>query len=490
MAFQRLLSNPRVLLGTTAILFLASLGMRPLWGQEGRWAVICREMIASGDYFHPHLMGFAYDDKPLLSYWLMIGCARVLGGLSEWALRLPSAVAAWLSVWCVLRIGRVLFGQETGILAGWILGTMALVNFWARVSSADMLNVAAIMAALAWYFERRDRPGFAAYTVFMVLLAVGGLLKGLVAPAVVGIALLPELATGDRWRRSFKWSLFPALGIGVAVYLTPFLLARWTGSSTGLIRVYWENLVRYVSPFDHRESWTHYLYQLPLYLLPWTIFLPALFCRAVRCWKTMSPAARWPLLSSGLVFLFFEGSGSRRDYYLLPLLPLVSLAIADWLSTREEGSFARRGAQGLVVGTAGLLLAWFGILQPYFATLGGSWVFQREVKEAAERVAPYPSWRLVSWGAPPDADYYLSPSGRTEASFGMEEVPKASEFLAAHPRSILVTYGKNRSALEPRVKRPIVVEQRPMAPSWLRRFLPETPSVVAFIQTGETGQAR
>src|SRR5262245_35556093 len=100
---RRFLTVP-ILLAASAALFFIRLGVAELWTHEGRWAAICSHMISSGDYLHPYLFGAEYYDKPLLSYWLMIAAARLLGGLSETAMRSPSALAALLTVWCVYRL--------------------------------------------------------------------------------------------------------------------------------------------------------------------------------------------------------------------------------------------------------------------------------------------------------------------------------------------------------------------------------------------------
>ena len=42
---------------------------------------------------------------------------------------------------------------------------------------------------------------------------------------------------------------------------------------------------------------------------------------------------RWVMEASLLIFIFFTTSGSRRDYYILPLLPFCSLLCARFLSS-------------------------------------------------------------------------------------------------------------------------------------------------------------
>ena len=145
-----------LLIGGALLLFLL-LGAREIWTQEHRWADIVMAMFGRHDFFHPFLDGQSYYDKPLLSYWLIAFASQVLGGLTTWALRIPSALAGLVALWSIYRIGTQLKDKKLGMLSGWLLLTTFYFVFWARTSSADMLNLAGILLAIAWYFEKWNK---------------------------------------------------------------------------------------------------------------------------------------------------------------------------------------------------------------------------------------------------------------------------------------------------------------------------------------------
>ena len=77
------------------LLLIPWLGLRDLWyPDEPVIGEVCRTMFASGDWIAPRLFGEVWADYPPMLYW--VGClfSRLLGGMSEFTLRLPLALAA------------------------------------------------------------------------------------------------------------------------------------------------------------------------------------------------------------------------------------------------------------------------------------------------------------------------------------------------------------------------------------------------------------
>ncbi|MEZ5951452.1 MAG: glycosyltransferase family 39 protein [Planctomycetaceae bacterium] len=70
-------------------------------------------MFERGDWLVPTYNYELRTDKPIMLYWLMLSSFETLG-VSEFAARLPSALMATLTVFCVYFLGRRLFDAEVG----------------------------------------------------------------------------------------------------------------------------------------------------------------------------------------------------------------------------------------------------------------------------------------------------------------------------------------------------------------------------------------
>jgi 4-amino-4-deoxy-L-arabinose transferase-like glycosyltransferase len=325
------------LLGLVSFLLLFwGLGNRGLWGSEGRWAEVSREMLLTGDFFHPQIGGEPYFDKPLLTYWLITGISAITGVLNEWVVRLPSAIFGFITIFATVVLGRRLWSAKVGLLAGWFLLTSYGLLLWSRTAAADTENLAAVTLCILWYWVRRDKPNFITFLIFYLIAFLGALTKGLTAVVVPIIAILPDLVMEKRWKILFKPSHVLALGISLAVYVSPFIYATIACPrdyhSSGLALVFQENILRYFKPFDHKNPFYIYFYAVPLLVLPWAPLLVASLAGLLPVWKNLDIKTRWLMAAIGMIFLFFTLSGSRRHYYILPIVPLCVLLMAVFLA--------------------------------------------------------------------------------------------------------------------------------------------------------------
>ncbi|MGZ6174377.1 MAG: ArnT family glycosyltransferase, partial [Candidatus Binataceae bacterium] len=351
-----------------AVMFFARLGARALWSSEFRWAEIAREMHLTGRYFWPTINGRVYYDKPLGSYWLVMAATWLTGGLDETSARLPCAIAGVLGVWLVMLVGRRLYGDRVALLAGLILATSFSFVFFSRHASADVETVTGELAAFALFLRNERRQNGWWVVGLWLVMAATSLTKGLlgyVLPLMV-LGVYSCLADGwaelgrrlsrgpvllrigwliERNRWLFNWKSLIAIPLGAAVYYVPFAIsAARTGSGKGLEMVYRENVVRFFHPFDHRGPIYLYCYVIFALMMPWSAFLPAALAEAHRKpdarpqgdagrEAAASRGHRFALVYFWATFIFFTLSGSRRSYYLLPILPAAALLVARTLAT-------------------------------------------------------------------------------------------------------------------------------------------------------------
>ncbi len=404
------------------VLFLTGLSVTTLGVTEGRWAEIARQMLRSGNCFQPVFNGEPYSqlyfDKPLLSYWAILPASWLAGGVSEWTTRLPSALAGIGAALAVHALGRRMFGHPAGVLAALLLVTSAMFVKWSRMASADLLNVLVVWLAL-WLWISGGREGRARQVLAIYpLLTVGCFLKGPVAAAlfVAAAGLASAVETGLAWRQErwrapalaaafkaeFRWLISPGafLGMGLAAVVFAGLLLLPVAMTTPApshskvaitsqgkgdynrlddrwvsVKQMWrENVTRFVKPFDHKDKpFYFYVHDAPAFFAPWSLLLLAALWTARK--RFADRADRTALCLAAGIFIFLTASGSRRDYYVLPLVPALALvtgrALALWIEAPDRGGWPARLAliaTGAVAAAAPLVALAvgrrMGLLQP------------------------------------------------------------------------------------------------------------------------------
>jgi 4-amino-4-deoxy-L-arabinose transferase-like glycosyltransferase len=346
----------------TVLLFLAviafyfyGLGHLPLLGpDEPRYAQVAREMFVRHDLITPTLGGHVWFEKPALLYWLMIASFKLFG-VSEWAARLPSAVAGLLTIAALFVVSRqataVAKDTESQSYAFWCVlvsaTTLGLVVF-SRGASFDILLTMTTTWALAFYvlyefaveekIQRRCLAGFYSFIGFS-LLAKG--LVGIVIPfGVVGLYYLLERRIPKRSAlMSVLWGVPLALIIASAWYGPVIRLHGWLFIDQFIIQ---QHFARYLSnKYHHSGPFYYYLLVVPPFALPWTAFLiDGLLQLKTRLWRATEVADVDRRMNRLMIFsfawilfplVFFSLSSSKLPGYVLPALPAAAFIIGERL---------------------------------------------------------------------------------------------------------------------------------------------------------------
>ncbi len=96
-----------------------------LHGDPVRYAAVSKTVLTTGDWITMHdAPGVVYPNKPPLMFWLTAAAFRVFG-FSTWSAKLWSCLFAFGGCLLTFLIGRRLFGETVGMLAGVMLATMS-----------------------------------------------------------------------------------------------------------------------------------------------------------------------------------------------------------------------------------------------------------------------------------------------------------------------------------------------------------------------------
>ena len=346
------------LLVLAATLFFFHLGAYGLWEpDEGRYAEIPREMIATGDFIVPHLNYVAYVEKPPLLYWLTALSFRVFGQ-NEFAARMVPALSALLGVVATYLFALRAFERRHAVLAGAILAISPLYAVLAQVLTTDMLLAALVTIALfSFFIAWREGGGWR--WAFYGAMGLGVLAKGPVG-AVLPIAAATVFLWWQGELRSGISKLKPASGL----LLTAAIAVPWFVAvairQPGFLWFYFvgEHIRRvFQSTYSHGEPIYFYIPVLLAGMLPWSLMIPAVSWRASR-----DPARSFCLIAASVVLVLFSLASAKLIPYILPALPPIAVLLADSilsLPRRTEALPTRRRAS-VRLQFAGLLTSLIG----------------------------------------------------------------------------------------------------------------------------------
>jgi 4-amino-4-deoxy-L-arabinose transferase-like glycosyltransferase len=358
-----LLGVPFILLLLYVCLF-SGLGALGLVGpDEPRYAAIARAMAETHDWITPRLWGTPWFEKPVLYYWTA-GIAMRLFGVSEFAARLPSALAALLAVvavaWAALR--------TYGIGAAWytllLLPTSVAMIGFSRAASPDMLFAGLLTAAMAVAVEILQKPrlGPILRVAFGFFLGTAVLAKGPAAIILAGGATLLWAVLTRQWRAPFRFLHPLIIAVFCATALPWYILCALRNPDFLRVFIWQHNFERYLTPiFEHRQPFWFYGPILLIAFFPWILLLVGASPDALKSLRRKSFCDSPGLfLACWAAFpvLFFSISQSKLPGYILPALPPAFIPLGNWIS---ESTIGKRRGLLRVLGWTGALFMIFSI---------------------------------------------------------------------------------------------------------------------------------
>ncbi len=363
------------LLGAALLVIGAGIGLRDPWpADEPRFALIARDMLASGQWLIPTIGGDLYADKPPVFFWA-IALALLVTGSLRIAFLLPSLLAALGTLILVHDLARRLWDREAALAADLLL--LASVQFLIQARSAQIDGFLLFWTTLGLYGLARHLllgPAWSWYAVGGLACGIGVITKGVGFLPLLALIIWPVLRwcgfpVPSRGGSLLRKALAPvAMFAGIAVWIAPMMMTV-AASNDPALAAYQDEILfdqtvdRYASAWHHiRAPWYFVVNVIPALWLPGTALLPWLVPRWRGAWRERQPAVWLFLAWTITVVLFFSLSPGKRGVYVLPALPAFVLAAAPFLPDLWKRLGPQRvGAALTVLLTAACLAAhvWF-----------------------------------------------------------------------------------------------------------------------------------
>ena len=292
---------------------------------EATYGVIAREMLRSNHWLLMTYEGKAWLEKPPLCIWMIALCFKAFG-ITEFSVRLFSAMCGWGTVIVTYLIGSKLFDRWVGFIGGMFLLTAKHFTQHARLGFMDAPLVFLMSLALFFFWLGRERKSF--FLLFGLVLGLAFLTKGLPAILVIPITWiyclwaneLSILKKSDYWR-------------GVLISLVIFgswnACAILMNAHQYMTDFHQQVLVRIMGSHGHKAGFGFYLKVVANKYRPWVFLLapalPFFIFKTIRMKnKGMILVTTWMIV----VFGFWTIARTQLHWYILPLYPALSICIA------------------------------------------------------------------------------------------------------------------------------------------------------------------
>lgn len=325
----------QALLIFTAMVLFFNLGE---WGvtesSEARYAQIPKEMLESGDYLHPQLMGIYHYHKPPITYWITALAYKVFG-VSPWSARFFLQLVILLQIWLVFKIWKLIFDEENGAFyAALIYASLPTVIIAGRGLTTDAYLATFVLSALMFWFRYLKNYQKKDLILYYLLLGLGFLTKGpvvLIIPVVLMVAQKSFLKVSFGKLSTHLLGILLFLLLGLSWFIMLFLEDRQFLDYF----VFKHTVERFASDtFKRSQPFWFYIPIIIATAFPWFLVI---LSKVQEAWseknKKLLSLMAWVVVP----ILFFSLSQSKLVLYVLPIYPGIALAgAAVWLKMKRK----------------------------------------------------------------------------------------------------------------------------------------------------------
>ncbi len=230
-----------------------------LWEEdEAAYMGFATQMLESGDFVNVEYQWSTIHRKTPFHFWT-IALSFSIFGVNEFALRIPSALAIFLTCLLVYRLGRNLFGEKTACRAAVILATSIQLPLLGKIALTDATLLLSETLAVLSLLNFLYKPCWKYNLGLWAGISVGIMVKGPPVILLTGglwllLAIFHPLRKNLIKTHPWFWGLVALIPFAYWSYLSWVQdYALWQQTQTGI-------------PFE--EWWEEELYAKKIHLLP------------------------------------------------------------------------------------------------------------------------------------------------------------------------------------------------------------------------------
>lgn len=289
---------------------------------EGYYILQARAILDSGNWLAPMSWGAPVFDRTIGAQWIIASSQKIFG-YTSWSSHIPSLIFGLISLCLTYLLSKRYFGVQVASISAAILFLSPIFLDHIHLATQDIPLLAIELVGIYSITKaEKEKPG-----VFHVIsgmwMGIGFLIKGFMI-FLPAIAVVPFVLWRKRyllasrlfligfvagWLPAFAWIAFSINEYGYTVVSDLF---------NKLLYLSGENIFA-KGPF-------YYMWNIPLFTLPWFIFAIHPFVYGIRNWRDdrLFVFIGYPLLLAFLLSCF----KTKTTYYGLQLTPYISILAA------------------------------------------------------------------------------------------------------------------------------------------------------------------
>ena len=301
---------------------------------EARYAEISREMVKSGDYLNPTLLGIKHYHKPPLTYYITSIGYKIFG-INEYGARFFLGVALILQIFLVFKIARqLLTDDKKAYNAALIYSTFPIVLIAARNLTTDAYLITFILWSIYLWLKFKKQNKLLFLYGFFAVMGLAFLTKG-------PVGIIPSLIFISCYKFYNKEKIKFSINIFLGILLMIAISSSWFIEIILNDSKVWDyfideqivNRATNAEQFHRTQPIWYYLVLAPALGLPWLLFIISMSVKkAKKNWQSKD-GLNVVLSTAGFLFFLFSLFSSKLILYVLPVFPFLAIAGAILLGS-------------------------------------------------------------------------------------------------------------------------------------------------------------